>query len=134
MKIKISPLDRLFSQFIRLRAMKRVGGCERCLTSKNDIQKEDGSILSAWQQLDCAHFHGRGSQSVRHDEDNAIGACGACHMYLDSHPVEKVEFFRQGLGQERFDMLQCRARTPAKYIDKVAIGLYLKLKISELEK
>lgn len=31
MKIRLDPLDILFSKFIRLRAMKSVHGCERCL-------------------------------------------------------------------------------------------------------
>ncbi len=114
MKIRIDSLDILFSQFIRLRDKV----CQRCFAQGNSIA--------------CAHFHGRSSKSVRWDEDNACALCLGCHSYLDGHPVEKVEFFQQRLGQEKFDLLGSRARTPARYIDKQAITVYLKLKIKEL--
>ncbi len=133
MRVKTNALDALFSEFIRRRAIQLVGGCERCLTPKYDIQKEDGSVLPAWRQLDCAHFHGRGSQAVRHDEDNAIGACGSCHMYLDGHPLEKVEFFRQRLGDESFIHLDSRRRNTWPKPDKKLLTLYFQQEIKELE-
>lgn len=131
--MKISLLDKLFSQFIRLRAMALVEGCERCLTPKYDIQKEDGSIFPAWKQLQCSHFWGRRKRSVRFDEENATGLCYGCHMYLTSHPAEHYEFFKERLGQERYDLLEYRANRPQK-IDGDLITLYLNQKIQELER
>ena len=73
-------LDSLFSEYIRKRAISKVGGCERCLTPKFDIQKDNGDIFPAWKQLQCSHFIGRSKKSTRLDEDNCIGICGACHF------------------------------------------------------
>ena len=123
--IRRDSLDVLFSEFIRRRAIISTGGCERCLTPKFDIQKEDGSVLPAWKQLQTSHFHGRAKKSTRWDPDNACGICGACHMYLGAHPLEHVEFFRKRLTEQGLDLLNARARLPAKYIDKEAIRLYL---------
>ena len=118
--MKLDPLDKLFSEFIRRRAMQRVGGCERCLNGKID-----------YKQLQCSHFHGRAKKSVRWDEDNAIGLCGACHMYLGARPTEHVEFFKKLLG-DKFDLLQTRSK-PGKP-DKELIQLYLRQQIEKLDK
>ncbi len=121
MKIRIDPLDTLFSKFIRLRAMELVGGCERCLAGKVD-----------YKQLQCSHFFGRGAKSVRYDEDNCVGLCFGCHQYFHSHPLEHTEWFRNHLGGTMFDLLRGRARIKEK-VDKEAVRLYLKIKIEEME-
>ena len=121
MKIKLDPLDRLFSEYIRKCAILRVGGCERCLNSK-----------LSWKELQCSHFFGRGQKSVRYDTDNACGLCFGCHIYFGSHPLEHTEWFRNRLG-DGFDLLLARARVPARYIDKEAIRLYLEAKIEGLD-
>ena len=116
---QITRLDKLCSEFIRKRAMQRVGGCERGLTPKKD-----------YSQLQCSHFWGRARKSVRYDEDNAIGLCGACHLYLTSHPAEHVEFFKK-LLKEKFDLLEGRMRNTEKP-DLNLIELYLKSKLEEM--
>jgi len=131
--MKIDPLDKLFSEFIRRRAIKTAGGCERCLVQKYDIQKENGDIFPAWKQLQCSHYHGRGIKSVRYDPDNAAGLCGACHLYLGSQPDEHKQFFINRLGEHGYDMLLARKRQSAKYIDKSIITLYLKAEIEKFK-
>jgi len=113
MKIKIDKLDVLFSEFIRLRAKNY---CERC-----------GKYS---ERLQTAHFHGRAKKSVRWDEDNACGLCFGCHSFLDSQAMEKIEFFKQRLGQERFDLLNARMRQVGMP-DKEAVTLYLNEKMKE---
>ena len=115
MKIRIDPLDKLFSQYIRMRAIERVHGCERCGAGKVDFK-----------ELQCAHFHGRSRKAVRWDEDNGVGLCFGCHQYLDSHAMEKVEWFKTHLGEEVFDLLNARLRGKP---DKVALMLYYKEKL-----
>jgi len=131
MRVKINPLDKLFSQYIKMRAIALVGGCEKCLTPKYDIQKEDGSIYPAWKQLECSHFWGRGKKSVRCDEDNAAGLCFKCHQNFGAYPLEHTEWFKARLG-DKFDLLRVRADTPGKP-DKEALTIYLGIKIKELE-
>ena len=120
MRIKIDDLDKLFSMFIRLRALNRVGGCERCLTPKK-----------SYKQLQCSHFFGRGRKSVRWDEDNSAGLCFGCHQHLTSHPLEHVMWFEEYLGTEKLDLLRARERIMQKP-DKEAIELYLKAKLGDL--
>jgi hypothetical protein len=115
-------LDALFSIFIRMRAMKDAGGCERCLTPKK-----------SYKDLQCSHFIGRGSWSTRFDEDGASGLCGACHMYLEHHPHNHEEFFRKRLG-DKLDLLICRGRTPVKHLDIKMLTIYFKEKIKEMER
>ena len=115
MKIKLSPLDKLFSKYIRLRD----GVCQRCGGAKN---------------LQCSHYHGRRKQSVRYDEENCCSLCMGCHMYFTANPLEHTEFMIKRLGQEKFDMLTHRSR-PQK-IDKNALSLYYKnlIETEELKK
>ena len=119
--MKLDPLDKIFSQVIRMTAISRVHGCERCLAGKTD-----------YKQLQCSHFIGRARRVVRWDEDNSAGLCAGCHMYLSAHPLEHVQWFTDYLGQEKIDLLLARNRNREKP-DKEAIRLYLKAKIRTLE-
>lgn len=116
MKSKFASLDLLFSEFIRKRAMPR---CERCLTVK-----------TTWKQLQCSHFYGRRKRSVRWDEDNGTGLCGACHLYFTANPNEHVEWQKERLG-DRFDDLKIRANTPGKP-DISLLIIYYQGKIKEI--
>lgn len=120
MRVKIDPLDTLCSEYVRRRAMQRCGGCERCHHKK-----------SSYNELQCAHFHGRRKKSVRYDPDNCAGLCFGCHQHLDSNPLEKIEFFRKLLGKEKFEHLNIRASIPQKP-DKEAIKIYLKQQIKSI--
>jgi hypothetical protein len=115
MRVKLNPLDKMFSEFIR---RKSNGVCERCGQWKG------------WKELQCAHFHKRGELVTRWDEDNACALCGGCHRYIDSHPVEKVEFFQSRL-KEKFDLLAARRRVGK--VDLQALIIYYKVKIKEVE-
>lgn len=113
MKIKLDPLDKLFSCFVRLRAG---GVCEYC---------------GRKAKLQCSHFHGRRKRSVRYDLDNAAGLDFSCHMYLGENPYVHTEFFKKRLGSERFEQLNIRAEKTAR-LDRVAIERDLKEKIKLL--
>lgn len=130
--MKITKLDTLFSQYIRMRAISKVGGCERCLAPKHDIEKDDGKIFPAYKQLQCSHFWGRAKKSVRYDPDNAAGLDGACHLYFAAHPKEHSRWFEEHLGQPAFDLLEGRAHIPQK-IDEKLMTLYIQSKIKEVE-
>ena len=131
--MKLSPLDKTCSEFARKRAMHKTGGCERCLRPKYDITRNDGSIFPDWMQLQCAHLTGRWRKSTRYDEDNLVGICGGCHRVIDRDHTEKEDFILRHLGQEGYDLLKARARTPARYLDENLISIYLKEQIKKLE-
>lgn len=114
MKIKLDPLDKLFSLYIRLRA----GGiCEYCGHPKT---------------LQCSHYHGRRKRSTRWDEENCSALCVSCHFYLGENPYQHTEWMKKRLGSEKFEQLNIRAEIIQK-VDKLAIKQDLKEKIKLLE-
>lgn len=101
MKIRIE--DKLFSQYIRMRAVDRMKGCEYC------------GRACGWQDLDCSHFHSRRHKSTRFDPDNASGLCGGCHMHLDESHDDFTEWFKKRLGTDRYELLRIRKNTIKKF-------------------
>ncbi len=119
--MKINPLDKLFSEYVRKLAVLSRGGCERCLTPYE------------WKRLQCSHFWGRAKRSTRYLETNAAGLCYGCHRYFTSHPAEHAAWFLNRLGQARYDILDYTAHKPQK-IDESAIALYLKAQLNSVDK
>ena len=128
---QIDKLDGIHSELVRRRAILRVGGCEKCLSEKHDIVKENGDIYPDWMQLQCSHYYGRKKLSVRWNEDNAAGLCGGCHMYFEHNPKEHEKWFEARLGDNSIE-LEYQATRPAK-VDLLATELYLKQKLKELQ-
>ena len=68
---------------------------------------------------------------MRYDPDNLAALDFGCHSYLDGNPLEKIAFWEQLLGTEKFEMLNSRARIISP-VDKSAVELYLREKLKEL--
>lgn len=66
--------DRLLSQLIRSR-----GACEHC-----------GTVA----HLQTAHIWSRRFSAIRHDLDNVLCLCAACHHWATDCPVEFVRWLR----------------------------------------
>ena len=136
MRIKLDPLDKLFSQYIRMLVYDKDAGiacCEYCGKMFGDVIKENGETYPAWKQLQTSHFHGRRKRSVRYFCENACALCFSCHIYLGENPYAHTEFFKKRLGSERFELLNIRTNKLEK-IDKEAVTAYLKEKIEEFGK
>ena len=118
MRIKISPLDKLFSEYVRRRDK---GICQRCGANRG------------WKNLQCVHYHSRRKRSVRFDDANAIAACLGCHQFFHENPDEFKAFMRQRLGAG-LDLLDSRARIMFPRPDEAAIKLYLQQEIKKLGK
>lgn len=82
--------------------------------------------------LHCSHFHGRGNKSTRFNPDNAAALCYGCHRYFTANPHEHSEFFKQRLGEFRFDRLKLLFHTPQK-VDEKLIVLWCKEEIKKLK-
>lgn len=117
MKIKVTALDKLFSRYVRLMSG---GYCRRC-----------GKYVG-YLKLHNAHFHSRRKHSVRWDIENTAPLCYGCHSYIDGNPLEKIEFFLEILGQERFNALNERAERLDK-VDKEALKREFTEKIKQLD-
>jgi hypothetical protein len=114
LKTKITVLDKLYSKFIRLRAVHAAGGCEYCGKQVTDELRPDGTVKPAYKFLETSHFIGRGCRQVRFDPDNAAGVCFTCHRMFERRPDIHTAFFRKRLGSERFEQLQIRAESSEK--------------------
>jgi len=113
-RIRIDPLDKLFSLYIRTKAG---GVCEYC---------------ARMGRLEASHFHGRRKGSTRYDEDNVVALCHSCHMYLQEHPNIHSEWFQKRLGSERYELLNIRAQQIVK-VDKETLKKEFQEKIKQLE-
>ena len=123
-KKEIKELVVLFSEFIRKRAMRDAGGCERC-----------GALKDSWKALQCAHCHDARIYATKFHVLNAAGLCGGCHTYLDSHAVEKVAFFRARMTSAEWDALALVAgmSSRSKPLDCKLIKLFLRGELAEVE-
>lgn len=125
--IKIRKADILFSKFIRLRD----GEC----MFKQKCQAFRGRDHWNFEELQCCHFHSRGKESVRFDEQNCDSGCGKCHHWIDQTEEGKrwfKEFKLRQLGQRDLDLLTLRSNTPSKRDDVMTV-LYVKELLKELE-
>lgn len=85
--------------------------------------------------LHCSHYHGRAKRSTRWDEENCDALCYGCHVYLGSHHDDYRDWKIARLGQERFDFLNMRARTPTKFTksDRILLIKLYQGKIKDLK-
>ena len=127
---KRSPEDDLFSEYIRKRAIMVEGGCQRCGAKKYDIQKDNGKVLEAWRQLDCAHLISRRHHGTRWEASNGQGLCSGCHFYIDSLDRKDI-FIVEKIGLHEYQSLLFKKET-VHHIDHAAVILYLKKLIVEL--
>jgi 5-methylcytosine-specific restriction endonuclease McrA len=113
LKIRIDPLDTLFSLYIRTRDNFT---CQRCGVKSKNVQ--------------CAHFIGRRNKTTRWLETNATTLCMGCHGYFHANPLIFVEWTKKRLGEKEFDFLLAQERIITKP-DKRAIEIYLKTKLAK---
>lgn len=99
--IKITALDKLFSEYIRTRDN---WACRRCLAKHPPPTNA----------LHCAHIFTRSKKSTRFDPENAVALCYGCHSFLDRNPLEKYDWYIKNFSQEKFDRLRLRSNIPGK--------------------
>lgn len=97
----VKKLDKIFSEFIRLRDTKpwnfEYGRCISC-----------GRILP-WAKLQCGHFHSRIHMNTRFDERNCNIECIACNIYSADHLIGYRKNLIKKIGEKEVDMLDVRA-------------------------
>lgn len=119
MKIRISPADVDFSNYIRTRDGWT---CQKCFKK----------FKPPTMGLHCAHCFTRRAKSTRFDTENCIALCYGCHSYLDSHPDLKYQFWARRIGQDRFDSLRLRSHIPQK-VDEKMVRIWCAEKMKEFK-
>ncbi len=122
-KIKIDPLDQLFSLYIRARDGWRCQVCQRVFT------ETERSLLQ------CSHFMSRRHMGTRWDEGNACAKCSTCHDRMTGDPITFTNWIMSRLGGQTFALLQMKARkvTRVSAFDKDMIARELLAKLGMIE-
>ncbi len=76
-------LDRIFSEFIRIRDSDNQG-LIRCISCNKIV---------AWKESDCGHYINRKHNSTRYDEKNCNAQCRSCNRFDEGN----IQGYRQGL-------------------------------------
>ena len=121
----IKKLDRVFSEFIRLRDTMP-NGMFRCISCGK---------IKPYSQADCGHYHSRTHMSTRFDEENANAECRACNRFCADHLVGYRKNLITKIGENRLDVLEWRAHQMKKWSDfelKELIKHY-QVKVKELK-
>jgi len=93
MRIKIDPLDKVFSLYIRTRDGWT---CRRC---KKQHRRDSSGLHSA-------HIFSRGKHNTRWNPLNAVALCYGCHSYLDRNPDEKYAWYFDALKKTSNQVLK----------------------------
>lgn len=103
-----AKLDKIFSQYIRLRDALPGGEYFRCISC--------GKIKKI-SQADCGHFISRYHLSTRFDEDNCHAECKYCNRFDGNHLLGyRVNLIRK-IGQKRYDLLFVKKNRICKISD-----------------
>lgn len=93
-------LDKVFSQYIRLKYSDENGYC-RCISCGK---------IHFWKDIQCGHYMSRRYMSTRWSEDNVRPQCVACNIFNQGN----IQMFRRALikeiGEQRVDLIEARAR------------------------
>lgn len=103
----IKKLDRIFSEFIRLRDTMP-NGMFRCISCGK---------IKPYSQADCGHYHSRTHMSTRFDEDNANAECRSCNRFCADHLVGYRKNLIAKIGEHRYNVLEWRAHQTKKWSD-----------------
>lgn len=122
----VAKLDKVFSQYIRLRdAMP--SGVFRCISC--------GRILPIGK-ADNGHYFSRRHMSTRFDEDNCNAECSYCNRFNAEHLDGYRENLIKKIGLQRFQLLSVRANETKKWscFELEVLIEHYQGKVKELEK
>lgn len=96
----IKKLDKVFSQYIRLRDSDTNGYC-RCISCGK---------IHYWKEIQNGHYMSRRYLSTRFDEMNCNAQCVACNIFNQGN----IQMYRQNLikkiGEKNVDYLEYKAK------------------------
>ena len=119
----ISKLDRVFSEFIRLRDSKN--GYFKCISC--------GRILP-YEQADCGHYINRQHMSLRFNEKNCNAQCRKCNRFDEGN----IQGYRRGLikkyGEKIVTLLEYQKNETKQYssFELEVLIKYYQSKIKEM--
>lgn len=118
-------LDKIFSEFIRLRDSDERGMC-KCVTCPTVLP---------WKQIHNGHWISRARLSVRFDERNCHAQCCGCNTFKNGEPQKYFVWMENEYGREVVGEMMALSNktvklTPAWYEEKI---LFYKEKVNQLK-
>lgn len=102
-----NKLDKVFSEFIRLRDSKPFGyRYFRCISCGQ---------IKPFEQMDCGHFISRTHKATRWDEENCHGECRACNRMSADHIIYYQRNLERLIGRDRVDLLIAKGHSTKKW-------------------
>lgn len=124
-KTTIAALDRVFSEYVRLRDADK-SGFVRCISC--------GKIIH-WKESDCGHYVNRKHLSTRWNERNCNGQCRACNRFDEGNMLGYTKGLVRKYGDgilNELDMLKHQVSKMSDFEGKLLIKHY-KGKVKELK-
>lgn len=106
-RASVTKLDRIFSEYIRLRDSDK-NGYGKCITC--------GKIIF-WKDGDAGHAINRAHMSTRFDEMNVHLQCRYCNRFREGEIVEYTQALVRKYGQSRLDILLAKKHFTSKMGD-----------------
>lgn len=89
-------LDRIFSEFIRLRDSDE-RGLASCISCGKTVH---------WKEADCGHFVNRSHMSTRYDEKNCNLQCRSCNRFDEGNNIGYMKGLIKKYGPSVIDELE----------------------------
>lgn len=121
-----SKLDRVFSEFIRLRDSNDKGyvKCVSC------------GKIQQWKDVDCGHFVNRSHMSLRYNEKNCNAQCRTCNRFDEGNNIGYTKGIIKKYGTnvlDEFDVLKHQVTSLSVFEYEIMIKHYQE-KVNELKK
>jgi NAD-dependent SIR2 family protein deacetylase len=100
----IKKLDRVFSEYVRLKHADHAGNC-KCITCEKSFYYKD---------IDAGHFVSRRHIIVRFDELNVFPQCKYCNRFLNGLQYEYGKALDAKFGEGTADSLVAKSRSTEK--------------------
>jgi len=125
-KTTIRKLDRVFSEFIRLRDTDD-RGVTKCISCGRLVKYED---------TDCGHYINRAEMSTRYDEKNCNAQCRHCNRFREGNALGYTRGLIKKYGEGVLTELEVKKNNVTKLTDFEGELLvkYYRRKVKELKK
>lgn len=119
----ILELDKVFSQYIRLRDSKK--GIIKCITCGQ---------YDKWQDADNCHFISRGKIGTRYNEINCNAGCQHCNRFLGGNLVKYEQWLKYTYGNDIINKLRIESRKTITTLELAELLDIYKKKLDNLIK
>ncbi len=104
MKKEVAKLDRIFSEYIRLRDSDDLGYCT-CISCGK---------VQYWKDVDNGHLINRKHMTVRFNEKNCHAQCRSCNRFSEGELAQYTAAFIDRYGRDQLDILFVQKNTGKK--------------------